>query len=80
MAFSAEYITGEANSDHDENDMVVWMEIEEALQRTDVPDLTKQLIRCALKEEDGFVRLPYAGRARPGYLYGVDIEKQECEI
>ena len=80
VAFSAEYITGEANSDHDENDMVVWMEIEEALQRTDVPDLTKQLIRCALKEEDGFVRLPYAGRARPGYLYGVDIEKQEREI
>ena len=75
VAFSAEYVSGEAVSDHDENDAVVWMEIEEALGREDVPHLTKQLIRCALKEEDGFGILPYESRSKngPAYLYGVDI-------
>ena len=79
VAFSAKYISGEASSDLDENDEVVWMEIEEALGREDVPHLTKQLIRCALKAEEGFGLLPYDGRARPGYLYGVDILNEEQE-
>lgn len=80
VAFSAEYVSGEAVSDQDENDAVVWMEIEEALEREDVPHLTKQLIRCALKEEEGFDQLPYESRSKngPAYLYGVDI-RNECD-
>ncbi len=80
VAFSAEYVSGEATSDQDENDAVVWMDIAEALDREDVPHLTKQLIRCALKEEDGFGLLPYESRSKngPAYLYGVDI-LDECE-
>lgn len=73
VAFSAEYVSGEATSDRDENDAVVWMDIAEALEREDVPDLTKQLIRCAMEAEKGLRSLPYAGKARPGFLYGVDI-------
>ena len=73
VAFSAEYVSGEAVSDGDENDAVVWMDIEEALSREDVPGLTKQLIQCALKAEDGLVQLPYVSRNKPGFLYGVDI-------
>jgi len=73
VAFSAEYVSGEAVSDGDENDTVVWMDIPEALKREDVPMLTKQLIRCALKEEKGFGLLPYVSKKRPGFLYGVDI-------
>ena len=73
VAFRAEYVSGEAVSDHDENDEVVWMETEEALGREDVPDLTKQLIRCALSGEKGLVPLPYEGNSKhgKGYLYGV---------
>ena len=73
VAFSAEYVSGEAVSDGDENDAVVWMDIPEALEREDVPGLTKQLIQCALKAEEGFVQLPYVSRNKPGFLYGVDI-------
>lgn len=73
VAFSAEYVSGEATSDGDENDAVVWMDIPEALNREDVPDLTKQLIRCAIEEEKGLCPLPYVGKSRPGFLYGVNI-------
>ena len=73
VAFSAEYVSGEASSDGDENDAVVWMDIPEALDREDVPGLTKTLIQCALKAEEGLVQLPYVSRNRPGFLYGVDI-------
>lgn len=75
IAFSAEYMSGQATSDHDENDEVIWLEIDEALVRDDVPDLTKKLIECALKEEQGFVLLPYEGKSRhgKGYLYGTNI-------
>jgi len=74
IAFSAEYVSGQATSDYDENDEVVWMDVNEALQREDVPDLTKQLIRCALKEEKGLVPLPYVGNPKKGkgYLFGVE--------
>lgn len=74
IAFSAEYVSGQAASDHDENDEVVWMDVNEALQREDVPDLTKQLIKCALKEEKGLVPLPYVGNPKKGkgYLFGVE--------
>lgn len=57
-AFKAEYVSGEAASDHDENDLVVWMETDEALVRPDVPGLTKALIRCAL-EGGGFGPVEY---------------------
>jgi len=77
VAFSAEYVSGEATSDGDENDTVVWMDIEEALNREDVPGLTKTLIQCALKEAEGFRPLPYVSRNRPGFLYGIDISEGE---
>lgn len=57
-AFAAEYVSGEAASDNDENDLVVWMDVEEALTREDVPGLTKVLIRCA-RQGGGLTALPY---------------------
>jgi ADP-ribose pyrophosphatase YjhB (NUDIX family) len=74
IAFRAEYISGEAVSDHDENDEVLWMETGEALLRDDVPDLTKKLIQCALSESVGLVPLPYQGNPKngKGYLYGIN--------
>ena len=47
-AFRAEYVSGEARSDHDENSEAIWVDVDEALIREDVPDLTKKLIQCAL--------------------------------
>ena len=75
LAFRAEYVSGEAVSDQEENDEVVWINTEEALGREDVPDLTKQLIRCALTTQEGLVPLPYEGNPKygKGYLYGVRI-------
>lgn len=73
VAFCAEYVSGEAVSDQRENDEVLWMDIQEALSREDVPDLTKKLIVCAQKKEKGFVEIPYEGTARYGVyaLYGI---------
>lgn len=48
IAFRAEYVSGEARSDGDENSEVVWLEVEKALSQDDVPDLSKKLIRAAL--------------------------------
>lgn len=72
VAFSADYISGDAVSDNDENDEVIWMNIDTALEREDVPDLTKKLIGCALLEDKGFGMIPYEGKSKngKGYLYG----------
>ena len=73
IAFAAEYVSGEAASDHDENDLVVWMDVQEALERTDVPDLTKELIRSACSSQSGLVPVPYEGNSKhgKGYLFGL---------
>ena len=48
--FAAEYLDGTARSDGDENDLVVWMDIEEALKDETVPGLTKSMIEAAVKD------------------------------
>lgn len=74
VAFLAEYISGEAASDNDENSEVVWMDINEALNRDDVPGMTKKLIECALKAENGFNMLDYEGSGgeKKNHFYGVE--------
>ena len=76
VAFAADYVSGDASSDHDENDMVVWMDVREALGREDVPDLTKKLITCAVSEGKGLTQIPYTSTAKngQGWLYGVKPE------
>lgn len=73
VAFAAEYISGDASSDNDENDEVVWLDINEAMTREDIPDLTKKFIRCATNADDGLELLPCEGNSKhgKGYLYGV---------
>lgn len=66
--FEAEYVEGEARSDGDENDKVVWMDIEKALTDETVPDLTKKMIRCAVTGE-GFGLIPYESKTPGRNLY-----------
>ncbi len=70
VVFRVEYVSGVAKSDGDENDEVVWMDINEALERDDVPGLTKTMIECAMKDKVGFTRIPYESKSK-GYLFGV---------
>lgn len=74
VAFSAEYVSGEPASDQEENDLVVWMEVKEALSREDVPELTKKLIGCALSPQKGLMSLSYESKSKhgKGYLYGLE--------
>ena len=65
LAFRAEYVSGEARSDRDENSEVLWMDTDEALSREDVPDLTKKLIVCALSG-NGMQKIDYNGTTRYG--------------
>lgn len=69
-AFRGEYVSGEARPDNDENSEAVWLDVDEALSRDDVPDLTKKLIQCALK--GGFVEIPYSGKNPPYVLFGAE--------
>lgn len=71
IAFSAKYVSGEAKSDNLENSEVVWLDVDEALCREDVPDLTKKLIKCTLNTENGLEYTPYDGNPKnaPFSLY-----------
>lgn len=69
VVFKAEYVSGEAQTDGDENDEVLWIDTEEALERDDVPDLTKKMIENALKDS-GFSEQQYKGKNPPYSLYG----------
>ena len=71
IAFRAEYVSGEATSDNDENSEVLWMDIETALSRDDVPELTKILIQSAISKENGLMYKEYQGNTKhsPYSLY-----------
>lgn len=73
IAFSLEHISGEPRSDGCENSEVVWLPVEEALERDDVPGLTKSLIRCKISGAGGLRPIPYisSGDNAPYALYGV---------
>lgn len=71
VAFRADYVSGEARSDNDENSEVIWMDTSEALSREDVPELTKTLIRLAMDEKKGLSRIPYdSTKNLPNSLWG----------
>ena len=78
MAFAAGYVCGEARSDGEENSEVVWMDCEEALEREDVPKLTKALIQSALWG-GGLFEMSYEGK-NPGTLYGAPRPEDERSI
>ena len=66
--FEAIYVEGEARSDGDENDQVVWMDINEALANESVPVLTKKMISCAISGK-GFELTPYDSKTPGRNLY-----------
>ena len=67
VVFRAVYESGEAHSDGDENSEVVWLPVEEALTREDVPELTKIMIRAAM-QPGGWQQQSMTSR-RPTTLY-----------
>ena len=67
--FRVDYVDGTAQSDGDENSEVLWVDTAEALEREDVPYLTKALVKIAL-EGGGMVSLPYESSRQPASLYG----------
>ena len=73
IAFRAEYVSGEASSDHDENSEVLWIDVNEALSRDDVPELTKILIKSAISKDSGLIYTNYQGSTKhaPYSLYCV---------
>ena len=73
IAFRAEYVSGEASSDHDENSEVLWIDINDALSRDDVPELTKILIKSAISKDSGLINKDYQGSTKhaPYSLYCV---------
>ena len=78
VAFRARYVSGTARSDRDENSEAVWIDVDEALSRSDVPDLTRKLIACAAG--GGMLpRVEYDGTLRygPHTFYGTIGEDEE---
>ncbi len=74
--FRAEYVSGEARSDGDENSEVLWLDIDEALDRDDVPDLTKKIIE-SVKNGADYCSIPYQSRENAGEysFYGKTAER-----
>lgn len=68
--FTAEYISGEARSDGDENSEAVWVYIPDIALKKDVPDLTKKIVESVVsadKNGGGLYRaIPYKGRENNG--------------
>lgn len=56
--FSAEYVDGKAAPGDEENSEVVWMDVDEALARDDVPGLTKVAIE-RVTASDGLSQIDY---------------------
>lgn len=72
VAFKAKYISGTAQSDHYENNEVVWLPIEQALNSDDVPDLTKKLIISAASDKSGLEKIDYESNNHPPFsFYGI---------
>ena len=73
VVFRADYVSGKARSDHDENSEVLWIDVEEALERDDVPELTKKCIQCVISDKKGFHYEEYVGSGKhaPYSLYMV---------
>ncbi|MCH5338180.1 MAG: NUDIX hydrolase [Acetatifactor sp.] len=71
IVFRAEYVSGEAASDNNENSEVLWVDVDEALTRDDVPELTKKCIQCAISGEKGLHLENYEGSKKqaPYSLY-----------
>lgn len=71
IAFRAAYISGEVTSDHDENSEVLWVDVQDALSRDDVPMLTKKLIASAVDPRPGLHNEPYEANTKhaPYSLY-----------
>ena len=73
IVFYAEYISGEPQSDNDENSEVIWLDVKHALSREDVPELTKKMIESATLKQCGLQYEDYDGNAKhaPYSLYMV---------
>ena len=72
IVFRAEPVSGEAKPDYDEVDEVLWLDTAEALERDDVPFLTKAMIRAAVSGKPGLPSVYYEGRFAPHALYSVE--------
>lgn len=71
IIFIAEYVLGNATSDNDENSEVIWINVNQALTRNDVPELTKKMIEIAVSKSYGLQYTNYEGnqKSTPCSLY-----------
>ena len=71
VVFRVDYVSGTAVSDHEVNSEVLWVDVQEALLRDDVPELSKSLIRSASVSVEGLKPVGYAGNENynPSSLY-----------
>jgi mutator protein MutT len=66
VAFSVKYVSGNAKSDNDENSEVLWIDVNEALQREDVPQLTKKLIQSEINDNKPLTKTDFVSREKHG--------------
>lgn len=64
VCFEVSYVDGTPRSDNDENSEVIWVAIAEALEREDVPGLSKSLIRAAVDGGSGLSQTEYISREK----------------
>ena len=67
IAFRDKYVSGTPKSDNDENSEVLWVDVNEALVREDVPELTKKLIQSAMSDDAGLHFTAYESTSHPPF-------------
>lgn len=74
VIFMMNYIGGTPRSDGNENNEVIFMDIEEAITRDDVAELTKKLLAGVKNKENALKKIDYQGNSSKGpySLYRVD--------
>lgn len=69
IAWRASFVEGTAVTDGNENSEVLWLDIDDALSRDDVPDLTKKIIQSAIADSNGLVEIPFVSTQSAPYSY-----------
>ncbi len=65
--FLMDYVEGTPHSDHKENSEALFMDIRQAVQSPEVPDLTKVLLNGVLENKEGaFDNRPFVSREKHG--------------
>ena len=75
IVFTTEYICGKPQSDHNENDEVLLLDASEAVQRDDITNMSREILKAYINNKDNVLLkskyVPLSSNAEEYEIYGV---------